>query len=212
MYSMNTKFIYNIIAKVYDLLDVVYFRKEKSSPRKAIINLLHDSNIKVLDICTGTASNAVAIAQNKKNCRIYGVDRSSKMLQIARTKIKRQGLNNIKVFQMDATKMNYEEEKFDVALLSLVLHETPTTLARDIILEAKRVLKKEGRLIVMEWEQPNSFWKSLKFLPIRCMEPKGFNEFLKMDMKKYFEQFGLEVKQIVHCDYSKVLVLEKIIV
>lgn len=34
---MDTKLIYQAIAGIYDLLDVVYFRDEKRSPRKAVL-------------------------------------------------------------------------------------------------------------------------------------------------------------------------------
>lgn len=57
----------------------------------------------------------------------------------------------------------------------------------------------------MEWEKPKSIIRNILFFPIRKMEPEGFDEFLKLDMNKYFEQFGLKVTGIKHCDYSKVL-------
>lgn len=58
---MNSSFIYKLIAKVYDILDLSYFRKQSTSPRKAVNELVGDSNVKVLDICTGTAANVFKI-------------------------------------------------------------------------------------------------------------------------------------------------------
>lgn len=52
---MNSSLTYKLIAKVYDILDLSYFRKQSTSPRKAVYELIGDSNVKVLDICTGTA-------------------------------------------------------------------------------------------------------------------------------------------------------------
>ena len=42
----------------YDLLDVIYFRKYETSPRK-IVNESIKAEDKILDLCTGTGTNAV---------------------------------------------------------------------------------------------------------------------------------------------------------
>ena len=42
---MNTKFIYKAIAGVYDLLDVIYFRNELHSPRKAVLKRINESDV-----------------------------------------------------------------------------------------------------------------------------------------------------------------------
>ena len=41
------------------------------------------------------------------------------------------------------------------------------------------------------------------------MEHIGFEDLLKLDMNDYFEKYGFEVKQLKHCDYSKVITLVK---
>ena len=41
------------------------------------------------------------------------------------------------------------------------------------------------------------------------LEPKPYKTFVKKDLVEYFKQFGLEVAQIKHCDYSKVLRVKK---
>ena len=94
-------------------------------------------------------------------------------------------------------------------LLSLVLHETEDALAAGILAEAKRVLKEDGELIVTEWERSKSLIKRLLFLPIELIEPKPFRKFIVADMKAYFEVQGFEIKEYIHCDYSRVLILKK---
>lgn len=106
--------------------------------------------------------------------------------------------------------MEFTNETFDVVLISLVLHETQTELASKIIKDAKRVLKDNGMLIVVEWEQPKSIFQRICFLPIYLCEPKGFRKFLHRDMHEYFKQYGLQVIDEVSCNYSKVLVIKKI--
>lgn len=47
------------------------------------------------------------------------------------------------------------------------------------------------------------------FLPIEILEPKPFKSFIKKDLYRYFERYGLKVVSEVHCDYSRVLKLKK---
>ncbi|WP_167959080.1 class I SAM-dependent methyltransferase [Anaerosporobacter faecicola] len=207
---MNSQIIYRFLAKFYDLLDVTYFRKKEESPRRAVMNQITDSDRVILDLCTGTGANALTIAKEKRHAKLYGVDLSTKMLQIAKEKKKKEQVANLKFMEMDATNLTFEKESFDVALLSLVLHEIKEDLAAKILMEAKRVLKKEGKLIVVEWEQPKSLLEKIAFLPIHVLEPRGFHHFLYMDIYEYFEKHGFTVTEKITCKYSKVLILQPV--
>lgn len=206
---MNNQLVYRIIARFYDVLDHTYFRNKVRSPRTAVMKFIEESDQTVLDICTGTGANALEIARCREMSRVYGIDLSKNMLHMANEKRSRERLHNVKFKEMDAINMEFKNETFDVALLSLVLHETQTELASKIIKEAKRVLKDNGMLIVVEWEQPRSLFQRLCFLPIKLCEPKGFHEFLYRDLQEYFHQYGLKVVDKVSCNYSKVLVIKK---
>lgn len=202
---MDNFALYKGLSKVYDLLDIIYFRDNNRNPRKALSDFINKQDAKILDICTGTATNAITIAKNHKNVNIIGIDISQEMLHIAENKVKNNGLYNIELFQMDASDTIYEDNTFDVILISLVLHELPNKLASKILLEAKRILKPEGKLLVMEWEEPQSFIKKILFYFVRKSEPKGFEQFLKNDMHIYFKEYNFAIKEIKHCDYTKVL-------
>ncbi|MGB4661175.1 MAG: hypothetical protein WBI07_18530 [Mobilitalea sp.] len=56
------------------MLDVVYFKDIKTSPRKAVYDYFEPADIKILDICTGTAANAINIAKHKRETQIVGID------------------------------------------------------------------------------------------------------------------------------------------
>ena len=59
---MNSKMFYKALAGIYDMLDVIYFRVEANSPRKSVLEKIKKRD-KVLDLCTGTATNALSIAK-----------------------------------------------------------------------------------------------------------------------------------------------------
>lgn len=111
---------------------------------------------------------------------------------------------------MDATALSFKDGTFDKVSMALILHEMDDDMAKRLILEAKRVLKEDGQIIVTEWEPEKSLLRKLLFLPIHLLEPKTYYEFIKKDMNKYFEEFGLRIVKRVACDYTKVMVLEKL--
>ena len=206
---MNSKLFYKVMSGFYDFLDVIYFRKYETSPRKVVFDTIGKKD-NVLDLCTGTATNAIAIAKKNPNAKIVGVDLSKDMLVVAREKVNKENLANVRLYRMDATQMNFKDESFDKVLLSLVLHETDEELAKKIIKEAMRVMKPDGELVVTEWERSDNFIKKILFIPIEILEPKPYKTFVTKDHKKYFKEFGLEQVECKHCDYSKVMRLKKI--
>ena len=205
---MSSLSIYKVLYSVYDLLDVVYFRDYDKSPRKAVLEKIRDDD-RVLDLCTGTGTNALSIAKTKPDTKIAGVDLSKDMLKVAKEKKKRSGLKNVKFYLMDATKLGFKDRCFDKILISLILHEMEEELADKIIMEAMRVLKDDGEIIITEWEPSDELSKKILFSPIGFLEPRPYKSFVKKDLYSYVDKFGLEIKDYEHCDYTKVVVLTK---
>ena len=205
---MNSKMFYKVLAGIYDLLDVIYFRVEANSPRKSVLEKIKKRE-KVLDLCTGTATNALSIARRRPDTKVVGIDLSKDMLRVAKDKLRQSGLKNVRIYQMDATDMKFKTGCFDKILISLVLHEMEEELAARIVMEAKRVLKDDGEIIITEWEPSNQLSKRILFMPIHLLEPKPYKKFIRKDLYSYFRQFGLEIVSYEHCDYTKVVVLKK---
>ena len=92
---MNSVFFYGIMAGLYDTVcDGIYCRNYESSPRKAVLEAINN-NDKVLDLCTGTATNAIRIAKQKPETKIVGIDISKDMLRVAKEKVRKQNARNI---------------------------------------------------------------------------------------------------------------------
>lgn len=201
---------YKIISGFYDLIDVIYFRKDGINPRNAIVDCIPDKKIRVLDICAGTATNSIMIAEKRKKASVVGIDLSKDMLRIANEKIRSLEISNLKVKYADATNISLKDNSVDIILISLVLHELSKELADKILSEAGRILKPDGKVIVLEWEQPTDLLKRVLFLPIHLLEPKGFHNFLHNDKKRYFAEHGYNISTMKHCDYSCVYELVKL--
>lgn len=200
---------YKIISKFYDLIDVFYFNKDISNPRKCVLEYIPNEKIKLLEVCIGTATNSVIIAEKRKNIEITGIDLSEEMLAIGKEKLNKKGIKNVSTIIMNATELKFDNNYFDVILISLVLHEVESITRDKIMKEIKRVLKRKGKLIIIEWEKPKKILQRLLFLLIEVSEPKWFKEFLNLDFKVYVKQFSLQVINEKKCDYTKIIEITK---
>lgn len=201
---------YSRTAKGYDLIDVIYFTQKGNNPRSKIVELIPDKNLNVLDMCCGTMGNSIPLARQRNQIRLTGLDLSPEMLEIARGKIRENRLKNAEVLAGDATRTDFASGSFDYIILGLVLHETEGPLAGKILQEAHRLLRPEEKLLVLEWERPDSLLKRLIFFPNKISEPKPFRAFYKMDKVKYFERNHFKTVGQFHCDYSCVYELGKL--
>lgn len=204
--------VYSIIPKVYDLLDRTYFKEKGKNPREVIMKMIPNKEINILDMCCGTLSNTIAIAKEKPNIRVVGLDLSKDMLQVARKKLYKQHIRNVYLKCADATKSQMKKQSFDYIIIGLVLHESSPELIRGVLQEAHKLLKDDGRLIVLEWEPPKKFNQIVKFFPLYLAERmncKTFKQFYTTDKELYFRKYGFRVKQKEYCNYSIVLNMKK---
>jgi Methylase involved in ubiquinone/menaquinone biosynthesis len=209
IYGGKMNLQYKKFSGFYDLVDVIYFNHLNTNPRDGLLDFIPDQKLKILEVCTGTAANSIVIAGNRTNAEIVGIDLSEEMLEIAKDKIRRRGIKNIETLVMDATNMSFDDNFFDVVLISLVLHEVNNYLRVRIINEAKRVLRNNGKMIIVEWDKPKKISQRILFGIIELSEPKGFMEFLEMDMEKYLTNFSLKVIRKSTYDYTRIFEITK---
>lgn len=200
---------YKIISDFYDTLDVVYFRNKQRSPRTAMLDMIPNNPVRVLDVCAGTCSNSVLIAQNRPQAKVTALDLSAEMLSVAEQKFHKHGITNIETIVADARDTWLAANSFDVIIMSLVLHEIDERPRMAIFEEVKRLLSDEGVIIVVEWEQPIKLFQRFVFTPIKQFEPAGFMAFLRLDLTSYFENAGFMVLEKQSCDYTQVYKLSK---
>lgn len=83
----------------------------------------------------------------KQGAKVYGCDRNENMLKQAIAEEKQNPLG-IEYGQADIVKLPYESEKFDkVACIAVLIHDSPQECL-DFFKEAKRTLKKDGKLVL----------------------------------------------------------------
>jgi demethylmenaquinone methyltransferase/2-methoxy-6-polyprenyl-1,4-benzoquinol methylase len=103
------------------------------------------AGLSVLDIGCGTGTHLGIYRQAE--CRVYGIDLSPAMLNVAQAKLAGQA----GLCLGDGSRMPFTSESFDLITAMLAFHEMPALLRYPVISVAKRVMKKNGRFLVIDY-------------------------------------------------------------
>ncbi|MFV1917024.1 MAG: class I SAM-dependent methyltransferase [Patescibacteria group bacterium] len=140
-------------AYFYDwFVNLVSFGKEKSFRKMTIALARVKPGEKILDVGCGTGSLTIAAkAQAGLTGEVYGTDVASGMIEVARRKAARAGVEVN--FQVDLIeKISFSDDQFDVVLSSFMMHHLPDDLKREALAEIYRVLRPGGRLLIVDIE------------------------------------------------------------
>jgi phosphatidylethanolamine/phosphatidyl-N-methylethanolamine N-methyltransferase len=131
-------------APVYDLIfDLPFHPGRLAATRAAVEAAGADGAILVVGVGTG-----LELGLMPKNLRVTGIDLSAAMLKIARERVARKALRQVKgLYVMDAGALEFPDAQFDVALAPYVMSVVPNP-AR-VLSEMWRVVRPGGQMIVM---------------------------------------------------------------
>jgi len=134
---------------------------------------------KVLDVCCGTGAQAFLFSRHSDF--VYGIDLDARMIEFA---INRK--SNVRFGVAYAEHLPFPDHYFDVVSITLALHEKDEELRQLVFSEIKRVVKKDGRIIIADYNYPLPF---LGFL-VRIIERLA-GEYHYESFKNYLSLKGL---------------------
>jgi ubiquinone/menaquinone biosynthesis C-methylase UbiE len=208
-YILKMQRKYKFFSIFIDLYEILFLFSEAKNPRKALASKIPNKNLRVLDVCFGTGNGSIAIAETKNI--IVGIDLSFDMLVVANKKILKQGIQNVFIHQMDAANMGFHDEKFDVVTVSFGLHDMDYNLMMAVLEEIFRVLKKEGRLYIVDYEKEGGFIKRTVFsIYLRISYPQRVQEFLKYDWSYILSNVGFRFDKAEEYMISKLICATKL--
>ena len=141
----SSESFYNLFSFFYPLVDI-FLKGQKKELLKNINNLQEG---KLLEIGVG---NGTHLPLYKKH-NIVAIDTSSEMLERA----KKYKSETIELFEMSGESLTFENESFDYVVLSHVISVVPNV--EKLMHEVQRVLKKEGKIYILNHFTPNNFLK-----------------------------------------------------
>ena len=149
--------MFNNISPKYDLLNrLMTMRIDIIWRKKAIRALLPLAPQLILDVATGTGDFAIESIQILKPTKIIGVDISQGMLEVAKEKIIKKGLENqFEVVLGDSEKLQFADSTFDAVTVAFGVRNFEN-LEKGLS-EIHRVLKPGGKAIILELSNPTAF-------------------------------------------------------
>jgi ubiquinone/menaquinone biosynthesis C-methylase UbiE len=194
---------YDKISRFYDYFAGVF---EKKYRNMALERLNLKRGEIVLEIGFGTGYCLKQMAESVgENGQVYGIDISSGMLEVSKKRLEEAGLlDRVELYCEDVLKMPCEDNKFDAVFMSFTLELFDTPEIPQVLNKIKRVLKPNGRLVVvsMSKEDGDSIllrlyeWTHQKFPQYADCRPIYLEQSIKdvgfkIEYRKKVKLFGL---------------------
>ena len=146
--------------------------------RKIVLKMnLPKKGMRVLEVGCGTGLNLKLYQE--AGCEIHGIDLSPSMVNAASKKLGEKA--DISVG--DASQMPYQDNSFDLVVGMFTLHEMPGSIRLPVINEMARVMKMDGRLLLVDFHPgpvrfPKGwFYKAAIFFIERCAGREHFRNY-----------------------------------
>jgi demethylmenaquinone methyltransferase / 2-methoxy-6-polyprenyl-1,4-benzoquinol methylase len=149
--------MFDAIADRYDLLNhLLSAGIDRRWRTHAIRSLRLTGTERVLDLCTGTADLAIAAARARPAAaRIVGVDFAGAMLRVGHDKLRREQLGDrVALVRGDATRIPVADAAVDAVTIAFGIRNVDQVALA--CREMRRVLRRGGRLAILEFAVPTT--------------------------------------------------------
>lgn len=182
--------VYDSLSKTYD----VWGKLAESRARNRAIELadIHDGQ-KILEVAAGTGLAFYEIVKKNPNGTNTGIDISTGMLDKAHKRLQSLSGAHYHLKIGNAFKIEADSQHFDLVVNSYMFDLIAFNEMDKVLTEFKRVLKKEGRLILTNMTTGKSFGSGIYSLIYR-MSPKLFGGCRGVRLSDKLQQNGFQVK------------------
>lgn len=142
--TVGTDFVEKVYQNIAQVYDYTYGPTLHPGRLEAIKKMRIRPGTEILEVGVGTGIN---LSLYPKQTKVVGIDLSSKMLDKARKRIEEKGLTHCDLVEMDATKLSFADNSFDVVYAPYVISVVPDPVA--VAREMYRVCRPGGRVVIL---------------------------------------------------------------
>lgn len=166
------------------------------NPEEILEKLEIRDDMIVADFGCGSGGFTFPIAKKLKNGFVYALDIQESPLSAMKGRAEINNITNIDFINTDIEKKtNIAESSLDLVIIVNVLFQIEDKKA--VISEAKRLLKKEGKIVIIDWEKEAKYNYSGQSVDIK--EIKKIAEEINISIEKEFKaspyHYGIILKR-----------------
>ena len=199
--SVGTEFVERVYQNIARVYDYTYGPTLHPGRIEAIEKMRIRPGTKVLEVGVGTGIN---LGMYPRTANITGIDLSSRMLDKARKRIAEKGLVNCDVIEMDATKLTFADNSYDVVYAPYVISVVPDPVA--VAKEMYRVCRPGGRVVILNhFKSFNPLMSKIEKAISPMTVHIGFTA--DLDLPMFLDQADLRPKSIEKVNVPKIWTL-----
>jgi ubiquinone/menaquinone biosynthesis C-methylase UbiE len=182
--------IYDSLSKIYDL----WGRLTESRARSRALELAEIKNgQKILEVAVGTGLAFYEIVKQNPDGTNIGIDISAGMLKKAQKRLRLLSGANYKLKKASAFHLEEDDEQFDVLINNYMFDLIPFGQMDAVLAEFKRVLKKEGILVLVNMTIGEKFGSGIYDILSR-LTPRLMGGCRGIRLSEKIEEHGFRVK------------------
>ncbi len=186
----NIGAVYDKIAPIYD----IWGKLTESRARNRAIELAEIKNGQnILEVAVGTGLAFYEIVKRNPNGTNLGIDLSPGMLGKAKKRLSKLSEVNYSLNEGTAFNLNVEDESVDTLVNNYMFDLIPFEDMNKILVEFKRVLKKNGKLILVNMTEGERFGSKLYDF-IYNISPKTMGGCRGVKLTESLQQQGFKIK------------------
>ncbi len=180
---------YDLISPFYDIFGITM--ESKARVRSLELSEITDGE-RVLEVAVGTGLNFREILRRNPEGWSDGIDISQKMLQKAKKRATKTGIVNYTLQRADCRALPYGDNSFDLLINQYMFDIMPMVDYGRIVTEFRRVLKPNGRLVLVNTTLPErALDRTLGW--IFSVYPRSFSQCRGILVRPYLEKSRFRV-------------------